>query len=134
MKTIPGPVLALLLCPPAVFASEEDGVALGEFSFKSPATAEASAIEVAGKRTSDGAWENFRVRAFGKVTPVPAEKLAALQKAFLNGVMLSSEPGYAETGGRTVYVTFLFGFTSGIVERWILSVNERGDIALEKAK
>lgn len=86
-------------------------------------------VKVEGKRASDGKFESVLVEAFGKKTQIPKEILAALP-ALSNGIQLSFEAGYKPLGGRTVYVIFLTGFTSGVTGKKAVAVSETGKTKL----
>ena len=88
---------------------------------------------VSGKQNSDGLQE-LTVEAFGRSFPVPESTLRKLGR-LINGMQISSEPGYAEVGGRTVYIVFTQGFFVGETQQSsAIIVNERGDVDVRSAK
>lgn len=51
----------------------------------------------------------------------------------LNGIQLSYEVGYKELGGRTLYIVFSQGFTSGAVVKRFVTVTESGSVKVGDA-
>ena len=131
MKTaIIAPIaLAGILCVTCM-ASEEGVLPIRHFTLQSQGIGNSGPVTVEGRKDDKGQWEKMSISAFGKTFSVDTETLGKLDAAFMNGSLLSYEEGYAEAGGRTVYVTLLQGFTSGIQVKQTLRVSEDGSISL----
>ena len=115
----------MLFIQPAV-ASKEGVLSFSEFVIKSDGLKGSGEITVTGNKTKDGKYEKISVFAFGKILLVPKEILDQIPSRYQNGIQLSYERGYLKTGGRTVYIVFHKGFTSGIGDRFIIAVKENG--------
>jgi hypothetical protein len=83
-------------------------------------------VKVSGKQGSAGI-KNLKVEAFGRKFILARKEVKYLQGFFANGMFLSFEQGYKELGGRTIYLSFFRGFTSGIQITKRVAVNERGE-------
>src|SRR5262245_30302230 len=113
----------------AVFASQEGVLVLGAFRVESPGIGESGPVVVSGTRNSKGI-ENLRVEAFGKQFNLTQEQLKSLSGVLVNGLQLSYEGGYRELGGRTLYLLFSMGFTSGITQRRFVVITENGSVKI----
>lgn len=113
----------------AAFASQEGAVPVAEFSIGWDG-GEDGPITARGVRRPDGSLQRFTVTAFGRALEMPDAVMAELAKLRFNGVLLSAEPGYPDLGGRTAYLQFVVGFTSGTASSVVVAVNERGDVRL----
>jgi hypothetical protein len=71
------------------------------------------------------------VQAFGQTKCLSKERLLQLGGTLVNGVQISYETGYRETGGRTVYVVLSKGFVSGRNEGKVVSVSEFGQVGIQ---
>jgi len=121
-----------LLAPASSLASQEGVLAIGELRVTSPGIGESGPITVTASRGAKG-FSALEVQAFGHATKLTAAQLAKLDGQFVNGVQLSYEAGYKESGGRTVYVVLSKGFTSGVQEAQQISINEQGTVTVEPA-
>jgi hypothetical protein len=108
-------------------ASEEGIISFNKFSIES-STLKSGLVSVEGMKGSSGKYEKIVIHAFGKIFSVPEEILSTLPADRINGVQLSGEGGYEILGGETIYIQFQVGFTSEVSNKFIISVNERGDI------
>ena len=112
-------------------ASQESVVTWDTFRVESHSTGEP--VVVSGKQNTEGLQE-LRIEAFGRAFTVSQATLRKLGR-MINGMQISSEPGYPELGGRTVYVVFSQGFVAGGTQQsGTLAVNERGDVEVHCAK
>ena len=88
-------------------------------------------VRVSGTQRAEGI-ASLRVQAFGREYVLPANLVAELQGFNANGLFVSYESGYKELGGRTVYLGFVRGFTSGIQAAKHVAVSENGEFKLLK--
>ena len=114
-----------------VSASEEGAFEFRTFRFES--RDESGPVFVAGVQGDHGIT-SLKVSAFRKSFTLTPAQLKQLRGLSVNGVQLSGEGGYKELGGRTLYLIFSMGFTSGITQAKLVSVNERGDIKVENVQ
>src|SRR4051812_14950202 len=108
-------ILFMLLasCLP-VGASKEGILILRKFRVESAGLGESGRVVVSGTQGNDGP-ESVRIDAFGRSYSLTPAHIRELRGLTANGIQLSYERGYPELGGRTVYILFSKGFTSGIV-------------------
>lgn len=118
--------LCLALAAPIVSASQEGVLVLSEFAISSQGIGSSGPIKVSGSQTSSGISQ-LKVSAFDREFVAPGTVIKELQGFFANGILLSYEHGYTVVGGRTVYLSFFKGFTSGISQAKRFFVNERGE-------
>lgn len=127
-------VLAVLACAVMPASASQEGVlAFGAFTINSFGIGESGPIVVSGRQGQRGV-ESLEVKAFGKVFALNAEQLRMLQGGLLNGLQLSYEGGYRELGGRTIYLWFSKGFTSGVAEAKLITIRENGVITVTQEK
>lgn len=124
------PLMALFT--PSVRASEEGVVAFSTFAFQST-DVESGAIAVSGTQGVSGITA-LTIKAFGREFTLSNAQLENLKGLIVNGVQLSSEGGYANLGGRTLYVQLSMGFMSGIASGKVVIIKERGDITFQPIK
>lgn len=118
--------VAIVLCStlPA-HASKEAVLALDKFQVSSPGIGQSGPVVVSGEQEANRVV-SLAVQAFGRTVNLSPEQLAKLRGGFINGIQISYEAGYRQLGGRTVYVILSKGFTSGLQETQLVSVNENG--------
>ena len=108
-------------------ASQEGALVIGSFRLESPGIGESGSVIVSGTQGSRGI-ESLKVEAFEKQFILDQPQLQQLNGFRFNGVQLSYERGYKELGGRTLYLLFSLGFTSGVVERRFVVITESGSV------
>jgi len=121
-------VLAFATC---ASASKEGILPLSNFRLESDGIDGSGKVVVEGKGDKDGHVVSLKVTAFGKDYLVPKDKLGRLGGLMANGVRISYEAGYAELGGRTVYVQLQMGWTSSTRQKGVITVTENGKIEIE---
>jgi hypothetical protein len=126
-------LLVAALQPLSADASVEGVLPVGELRVTSPGIDKSGPVVVTARQSAKR-FESFQVAAFGRAFELSRAELSQLQAGFVNGVQISYEQGYEQTGGRTVYVVISEGFTSGIERRQVVSINERGEIRVTNAK
>jgi hypothetical protein len=104
-------VLALTLIFASATASEEGAFTFHKFRFES--RDESGTVIVSGTAQFKSI-DSLRIDAFHKSFTLTAAQLKQLRGLILNSIQLSGEGGYAEFGGRTIYLLLSTGFTSGI--------------------
>lgn len=114
----------------AAHASKEGVLSLSSFQVSSPGIGESGPVVVSGSRVGDDV-KALCVQAFKRTQCLPAEHLSRLTGSMVNGIQISYEAGYRQTGGRTVYVLLSKGFTSARLEGKLISVSESGRITVE---
>jgi hypothetical protein len=107
-------------------ASQEGILSISSFQISSPGIGTSGPVTVLGQRSEIGKFKTVTVEAFKKKIQIPNDLLADIVATNTNGIQISFENGYAQLGGRTVYVTFQKGFTSGIQSQTTLAVYESG--------
>ncbi len=125
MKTIVIAV-AMLLVAGSALASKEGVLPFSEFKIESEGIGDSGAVTIEGKKDSTGNYQKIVVKAFGKTIEISKELLDKIPSKYQNGIQLSYEGGYEVLGGRTIYIMFSSGFTSGTKESFIISVTEKG--------
>lgn len=124
--------LCLALATPIAIASQEGVLIFSEFSISSEGIGSSGPVQVSGSQTPSGISQ-LKVSAFDREFVAPAATIKELQGFFANGILLSYEHGYTIVGGRTVYLSFFKGFTSGLSQTKRFFVNERGEFKLLEA-
>jgi hypothetical protein len=122
--------LALMGIAPLANASKEGVLTFDSFKIESSGIGDSGPVVLSGRQSPDG-FENMEVNAFGKTFVFTEAKLKLLRGSPVNGMQLSYEHGYAELGGRTLYLLFSKGFTSGITEARLVTITEDGAIAID---
>jgi len=112
-------------------ASQEGILTWSEFAISSPGIGASGPIKISGTQNHEGIG-TLKVRAFGREYVATSPQLRELQGFSANGMLLSYEQGYRELGGRTLYLSFIKGFTSGVREKKVVTFNEAGEIKLLK--
>jgi len=121
-------IVVALSCFAALASASEEGIlAFGSFRIESPGIGESGPVAIAGTRSPED-LQSLTVEAFGKKVALSPAQLQDLSFASVNSVQLSYAAGYKELGGRTVYVQFAKGFTSGIITRKFVVVTEGGTV------
>jgi hypothetical protein len=111
-------------------ASEEGILPLGKFSLSSDGLDNSGSVTVTGSISKTG-FASLSINAFGKTVDLNKKQLALIDGMMVNGIQMTFEEGYKEMGGKTVYVQFSRGFSSGIKATKVISVNEAGEIKVE---
>ena len=119
--------LAVCLLVPSsqTLASKEGILALSKFSLESSGIGSSGVINVSGTQANRGIV-TLRIEAFGKSFNLSSDELSELTGFSANGIQISYEGGYKDMGGRTLYVVFTRGLTSGLVGQRYVSVTESG--------
>jgi len=115
------------------FASKEGVLALYYFQINSLGIGKSGPVNVSGRQSRLGI-EFLTVTAFGKVFRLNKEQLNGLQGGLLNGIQLTYERGYKELGGRTIYLQFTKGFTTGNLQTILVVLSEDGKITVRHDK
>jgi len=120
-------ITALIFGSASALASKEGILRLGSFELTSDGIGESGPVTISG-RQGDKGISKLAITAFGKRFELDEAQLAQVQGLPVNGLQLSYEGGYKDLGGRTLYIVFLKGFTSGAVGQRFLIVTEDGAI------
>jgi hypothetical protein len=120
-------LLVALLAASVAVADVEGILALGTFRIESPGIGDSGPITLSGSQGHEGI-QSLTVQAFGKQLSLSPAQLQGLHSVVFNGVQLSYSGGYKQLGGRTIYVTFSKGFTSGVVGRHLVEITESGTV------
>jgi hypothetical protein len=129
-------ILALVVFAVATCASasKEGILPLSNFRLESDGIDGSGKVVVEGKGDKDGHLVSLKVTAFGRDYLLPKDKVAQFARLMANGVQISYEAGYAELGGRTVYVQLQMGWTSSTRQKAVVTVTENGKIEVEMNK
>ncbi len=133
MKT-PTLIIVLLALVCGASASQEGALPLSVFRLESAGIGSSGKVVVEGKQNEKGETINLKINAFGKEYVVPKDKLARLSGLHANGVQISYEAGYPNLGGRTIYIQFQVGFTSGPREQALVTLKEDGKIDVGRSE
>jgi hypothetical protein len=125
-------VIALASFVSSAQASKEGILPLSNFRIESDGIGNSGKVIVEGKQGKDDRLLSLKVTAFGKEYVIPKNQLAELKGVAANGVLLSYEGGYRQTGGRTIYVQLQMGFTSSTRTRALITLTEDGTIQIER--
>ena len=112
-----------------VYGSEEEVLVLGTFRVESPGIGAAGPVIVSGAHGVEG-FDRLKVEAFGRNFDFTQDQLNRLRGVMVNGLQISYETGYPALGGRTIYLQFFTGFTSGIKRRMFVVITESGSIRI----
>ena len=122
-------ILALYVFSGGASASKEGLLSLNAFALASPGIGASGPVSISGAQSTDGITL-LRIEAFGKKFSVGPDQLRELRGFSANGVQITYEGGYVDLGGRTIYVVFSRGFTSGIDGRRYVAVRENGSVTV----
>ena len=123
--------LILLAFSAPILASKEGILTLDKLNLESNGIGESGPVNVSGTQTPAGIT-SFRVEAFGKTIELTPPQLKELEGGQYNLIQLSYERGYAELGGRTIYIKLGKAFTSGEVRGVVVVVTEDGKVKVTK--
>ena len=110
-------------------ASREGILPVSAFALESPGIGGSGPVKVSGAQSSEGI-SLLRVEAFGKQFTFQQKHLIELQGFGFNGVKITYEGGYVDLGGRTIYIIFSRGFTSGQVAQRYVALSESGSVSV----
>lgn len=116
-------------------ASQEHTLPLTKFRLESVSQTDPGTVVVYGSQDQSGKFQNLQVEIMGQLVKVPASILQQIPTSS-NGVIISSEAGYKELGGRTVYITFLVTWSNArtIRERFVIAVTKDGTSSVVKSR
>ena len=106
---------------------------LSAFSMESPGIGDSGPISISGQKTPTG-FLNLNIKAFGREFVLNERQLVRLEHVSVNGIQLSYEAGYKELGGRTLYIVFIKGFTSGARSTQTIELRESGDVKVAEPR
>ncbi len=115
-------VLAMQPC--GAMASQELYLPWSNFRIESRALGSVGVIAISGVQAERGI-SRLLVTAFGRNFELTPAQVKQLEGVTVNGVRVSYEAGYPETGGRTIYLLFSMGKVEQVVE-----VSEHGGISV----
>jgi len=113
-------------------ASQEGILSFSEFKIKSNGIGDSGSVEIIGISNEKGALSSLTVNAFGEVYIFPKNILNQIPAHQRNGIQLTYEAGYRSMGGKTIYIQFHNGFTSGMQSSVLVSLDERSVFELLK--
>ncbi|MCG2711414.1 MAG: hypothetical protein L6416_03710 [Candidatus Omnitrophica bacterium] len=134
MKKLILVILAIILLSSNVFASEEGVLKLSNFIIKSDGIGDSGAISVTGIKNQQNEFIDLKIAAFDKEYKILEEDLKKIPSASYNGIQLSYVEGYKEFGGKTIYIIFQRGFTSGINKKVLITLSENGSVSIKEMK
>ena len=118
-------LFVLLLSSQITFASVEGMIPLTEFRLYSEGLGDSGKLVIVGT-TDKFKLVSLVVKAFGKEYKAPPQVIARVQDQHVNGVSMSYESGYKETGGRTIYVSLTSGFSGDVKSKIVVRITEEG--------
>ena len=122
-------IIALIFGSAPAFASKQGIIRLGSFELTSDGIGESGPVAISGRQGNKGI-SKLTITAFGKRFELDEAQLAQVQGLPVNGLQLSYEGGYKDLGGRTLYIVFSKGFTSGTADQRFLIVTEDGAVTV----
>ena len=122
-------ILAIVALPSDANASKEGLLSLNAFALESPGIGHSGPVKIAGAQSANGITL-LRIEAFGKTFNIGEDQLRQLRGFNANGVQITYEAGYVDLGGRTIYIIFSRGFTTGVVLQRYVSVTETGVVTV----
>jgi hypothetical protein len=123
--------VSFVLISPHAVASKEGVLVWNQFAISSSGIGTSGPVSASGTQGPEGI-SSLRVAAFGREFIATSSQLQELQGFFANGMLLSYEQGHEELGGRTVYLSFVKGFTTGVRDTKQVEFNEQGEIKMLK--
>ena len=120
-------IVSLLTSTFFAYASQEGVLVIDAFQVSSAGLTHSGPVVVTGERKGE-IFSALCVKAFEKTSCLATDQLAAISSMTVNGVQISYENGYKETGGRTVYVLLSKGFSESRKAEKLISVFENGEI------
>lgn len=115
----------------SIYASQEGSLVLSSLRLESAGIGSSGKVIVEGKQDQTNRLLTLTVTAFGKIYVVPKEKLASLADFHANGIRISYEAGYANLGGRTIYIHLQSGVASETWKEALITLVEDGKIDLK---
>lgn len=131
MKKLLFAFFVLILIQPIVHASEEGVLKLSDFTIKSNGIGNSGPVVITGSKNDQNEFTDLKINAFANEYKISDRDLAKIPPVSYNGIQLSYEEGYKELGGRTIYIIFQRGFTSGINKKVLLSLAENGSVTIK---
>ena len=125
-------ILLALSLPSHAIASQEGVLPFSEFTIKSNGIGQSGPVELVGNKIEAG-YSSIIVNVFGKSYSFPKHILKQLSDMPKNGIQLSYEAGYKSLGGKTIYMQFQMGFTSGLKQVVVVSLNSQGEFNVLKS-
>lgn len=125
-------LLVTFLALPLAHASQEGVLELSSFELESRGIGSSGPVTVLALKNDAGEYIYLAVKAFGKEYNLEKKHFKKISGIPFNGIQLSYETGYRQTGGRTVYILFQKGFASGTEEKTLLIVKEDGSVSIEQ--
>lgn len=119
-------LVSLLAMAVSASASKEGILPFSSFRLESAGIGSSGKIVVEGQQDEHARVVSLSIAAFGKSYALPKEKLVGLSDLPSNGIRISYEHGYAELGGRTIYVQLQMGFTSFTKKVALITLTEDG--------
>ncbi len=126
-------ILTILLLPLLAHASKEGVLPISTFTIESKGIGESGPIKITGQRNQD-AITSLIIEAFGKQYQISEDNLRKIPTQPYNGIQISFEEGYKQLGGKTIYIIFQMGFTSGIRKQVQISLTENSTVKVEEVK
>jgi hypothetical protein len=126
--------LVILAFANVAFASKEGILPLTNFRLESAGIGSSGKIVIEGTQNDDSQLADLKVTAFGKHYVMPKSQLKGLSDLMTNGVRISYEDGYAELGGRTIYIQLQFGWHSATEKEVLITLTENGKFELSRQK
>jgi hypothetical protein len=122
---------ALLGISVILHASQEAIFPIGSLRMESASLGDWGPVVIDATQDEKG-MQRFGVQAFGRTYLLTPSQLREIGGVMYNSIQISREAGYAELGGRTIYVKLGVGFTSGQLSRTrYVVVTEAGTIIVQ---
>lgn len=130
-RTVLISIFLIGLAVPMAAASQEGLDPILKFRIETVPYIDRGPIVASGHRNVWGGIEELTIEFQGKKTPLPAEVLSKIPRAF-NGIQISSEPGYKGLGGYTVFLVFTEGWANSPEprSRFVIAIPEEGGVRI----
>lgn len=110
-------------------ASQEAVLPTSYFEVISEGVSNSGRVKVKAQRDRMGKFKFVKVEAFHRTLKIEKKLIEVLPKD-TNGVQISFEEGYEETGGKLLYIAFTKGFSSGSFQKTVILIPEKGPVRL----
>lgn len=122
-------IVRTALLPGYAYADEEGRMPLTHLQFDSRGLDNSGPVRVEATQ-SDGGLTDLKVSAFGKTQVATHTQLSALDGKIINSIGITYSRGYANGGGRNIYLLLCQGFSSGVQVVAVVTVTETKGIRI----
>ncbi len=126
-------IVITFLNSPLLNASQEGIIVWSSFVIESTGIDSSGPMVISGKQNSKGIL-SLKIKAFSRDVSLNDIQLNNLRGMPVNGMRVTYETGDKKLGGKTLYIVFSKGFTSGTQLEKVLEFNEEGEVSIKERK